>query len=102
VPCCGPTTGVGTRTGRRPLEKLGLAPLKIHDLRHTYASLARSGGADLRWLQKTMGHSSVTVTAGIYADLYDYELDEVANVLDRVIETGHEPDTKNQPGLEAS
>ena len=27
---------------------------------------------------------------GIYADLYDYELDEVANVLDRVIETGHE------------
>lgn len=87
---------------KKALEKLGLAPLKIHDLRHTYASLARSGGADLRWLQKTMGHSSVTVTAGIYADLYDYELDEVANVLDRVIETGHEPDKKNQPGLEAS
>jgi len=49
-----------------------------------------------------MGHSSVTVTAGIYADLYDYELDEVANVLDRVIETGHEPDKKNSTGPEAS
>lgn len=87
---------------KKALKDLGLAPLKIHDLRHTYASLARSGGADLRWLQKTMGHSSVTVTAGIYADLYDYELDEVANVLDRVIETGHEPDKKNQPRPEAS
>lgn len=87
---------------KKALEKLGLAPLTIHDLRHTYASLARSGGADLRWLQKTMGHSSVTVTAGIYADLYDYELDEVANVLDRVIETGHGPDKKNPPGPEAS
>jgi hypothetical protein len=49
-----------------------------------------------------MGHSSVTVTAGIYADLYDYELDEVANVLDRVIETGREPDKKNPTGPEAS
>ena len=87
---------------KKALKDLKLAPLKIHDLRHTYASLARSGGADLRWLQKTMGHSSVTVTAGIYADLYDYELDEVANVLDRVIETGHGPDANNQPGLEAS
>ena len=87
---------------KKALKDLGVAPLKIHDLRHTYASLARSGGADLRWLQKTRGHSSVTVTAGIYADLYDYELDEVANVLDRVIETGHEPDKKNSTGPEAS
>ena len=87
---------------KKALKDLGVAPLKIHDLRHTYASLARSGGADLRWLQKTRGHSSVTVTAGIYADLYDYELDEVANVLDRVIETGHAPDTKNSSGSEAS
>lgn len=86
----------------RALEKLGLAPLTIHDLRHTYASLARSGGADLKWLQKTMGHSSITVTANIYADLYDNELDEVANVLDRVIETGHAPDKKNSSGPEAS
>ena len=87
---------------KKALEKLGLAPLKIHDLRHTYASLARSGGADLKWVQKTMGHSSITVTANIYADLYDNALDEVANVLDRVIETGHAPDTKNPSGPEAS
>lgn len=87
---------------RKALDELGLAPLKIHDLRHTYASLARAAGADLKWLQKTMGHSSITVTANIYADLYDSELDEVANVLDRIIETGQEPDKKNQPGPEAS
>ena len=87
---------------KKALEKLGRAPLKIHDLRHTYASLARSGGADLKWVQKTMGHSSITVTANIYADLYDNELDEVANVLDRVIETGHAPDKKNSSGPEAS
>ena len=53
----------------------------MHDLRHTYASLARRAGADLRLLQKTMGHASITVTAHIYADLHD-ELDDVASALD--------------------
>jgi site-specific recombinase XerD len=44
--------------------------------------LARRAGADLRLLQKTMGHASITVTAHIYADLYDDELDDVASALD--------------------
>ena len=34
---------------KKTLEKLGLAPLKIHDRRHTYASLARAARADLKW-----------------------------------------------------
>lgn len=36
---------------------------------------------DLRLLLKTMGHASITVTAHVYADLYDDELD-VASALD--------------------
>ncbi len=51
----------------RALKKTQLAPLTIHDLRHTYASLARNSGADLRYVQKTMGHSTPTVTANIYS-----------------------------------
>jgi hypothetical protein len=37
---------------------------------------------DLRLLQKTMGHASITVTGHIYADLYDAELDDIATPLD--------------------
>jgi hypothetical protein len=29
-----------------------------------------------------MGHASITVTAHVYADLYDAELDDVASALD--------------------
>jgi hypothetical protein len=29
-----------------------------------------------------MGHASITVTAHIYADLYDDELDDIASALD--------------------
>lgn len=78
-----------------------LEPLTIHDLRHTYASLARKSGADLRYVQKAMGHSTPTVTANIYSDVYADELNQVATNLDRLhiteavkpTVTGQEPDT---------
>ncbi|MDO3634695.1 tyrosine-type recombinase/integrase [Mycolicibacterium arseniciresistens] len=67
---------------RQSIIEIGRPTLRVHDLRHTYASLARRAGADLRLLQKTMGHASITVTAHTYADLYDDELDDVASALD--------------------
>jgi site-specific recombinase XerD len=67
---------------RQAIAEIGRPTLRVHDLRHTNASLARRAGADLRLLQKTMGHASITVTAHIYADLYDDELDDVASALD--------------------
>jgi integrase len=67
---------------RQSIVEIGRSNLRVHDLRHTYASLARRAGADLRLLQKTMGHASITVTAHTYADLYDDELDVIASALD--------------------
>jgi integrase len=37
---------------------------------------------DLRFIQRAMGHESITTTARIYAHLYDDELDAVAAALD--------------------
>ena len=67
---------------KQAIPEIGRPSLRVHDLRHTYASLARRAGAELRLLQKTMGHASITVSAHIFADLYDDELDDVASALD--------------------
>ncbi|MCR8899724.1 site-specific integrase [Gordonia sp. GONU] len=67
---------------REQVTALGYPALRVHDLRRTYASLARAAGADLRLLQVAMGHASITVTAHTYADLFDGELDAVAAALD--------------------
>ncbi|KMO67845.1 Phage integrase family protein [Mycolicibacterium chlorophenolicum] len=82
--------------------KTDLAPVTIHDLRHTYASLARKSGTDLRYVQKTMSYSTPTVTANIYSDLYSDELDQVATNLDQLHatethapKTGQETDESN-------
>lgn len=64
------------------IAELGRPTMCVHDLRHTYATLARSVGADMKLLQVTMGHASITVTARTYADLYDSDLDRVPDVLD--------------------
>jgi len=45
-------------------------------------SNTNKAGADLRLLQKTMGHASITVTAHVYAGLYVDELDGIASALD--------------------
>lgn len=71
------------------IERIGRPNFRVHDLRHTYASLARRAGADLRLLQKTMGHASITVTAHIYAGLYDDELDDIASALDSLDDAHH-------------
>ncbi|KFI51450.1 site-specific integrase [Bifidobacterium callitrichos] len=55
-----------------------------HDLRHTAASLAVHAGANVKALQRMLGHSSAAMTLDVYADLFDSDLDDVADALDRV------------------
>jgi integrase len=54
-----------------------------HDLRHTAASLSVSAGANVKAVQRMLGHASAAVTLDIYSDLFDDDLDTVSGVLDR-------------------
>jgi len=52
-----------------------------HDLRHTAASLAISAGANVKAIQRMLGHASAAMTLDVYADLFDDDLDAVAVAL---------------------
>jgi integrase len=52
-----------------------------HDLRHTAASLAVSAGANVKAVQKMLGHASAAMTLDIDADLFDDDLEAVATAL---------------------
>lgn len=56
--------------------------LTPHDLRHTAASLAVSAGANVKSVQRMLGYASAAMTLDVYADLFDDDLDAVANALD--------------------
>ncbi|WP_233199153.1 site-specific integrase [Cryobacterium sp. M23] len=53
-----------------------------HDLRHTAASLAISAGANVKAVQRMLGHASAAMTLDRYADLFEDDLDGVAEALD--------------------
>lgn len=58
-----------------------------HDLRHTAASLAISAGANVKAVQRMLGHASAAMTLDTYADLFDDDLDYVAEALSRARHT---------------
>ncbi|MBJ7479628.1 tyrosine-type recombinase/integrase [Rhodococcus sp. (in: high G+C Gram-positive bacteria)] len=57
----------------------GLVP---HELRHTAASLAIQSGANIKVVQKMLGHKTATLTLDRYGHLFDDELDGLATRLD--------------------
>jgi len=58
-----------------------------HDLRHTAASLAVSAGANVKAVQRMLGHARASMTLDVYADLFDDDLEVVAAQLDTAITT---------------
>ena len=52
-----------------------------HDLRHAAASLAVSAGANVKAVQRMLGHAKASMTLDVYADLFDEDLDGVADRL---------------------
>jgi integrase len=54
-----------------------------NDLRHTAASLAVSAGGNVLTLARMLGHEDPSLTLKTYADLFDTDLDALADVLDQ-------------------
>jgi Phage integrase family len=54
----------------------------IHDLRHTAASLAISAGANVKVVQRMLGHASAAMTLDVYSDLFADDLSAVADAHD--------------------
>jgi integrase len=66
-------------------EHVALLPerLRMHDLRHSAASLMIREGASIKAVQNTLGHKSAAVTLDRYGHLFPDELEQLAAQLDR-------------------
>ncbi len=51
---------------------------RIHDLRHTAASLMIQAGYPPKMLQEIMGHASITTTLDLYGHLHPGDMDRYA------------------------
>ncbi len=62
---------------RRIRARAGLDDVRIHDLRHTFASMAVSSGEGLPMIGKLLGHTQVQTTAR-YAHLFNEPVKQAA------------------------
>ena len=65
------------------VEAAGLEQLRIHDLRGTAASLMISTGANIKAVQRQLGHASAAMTLDLYGHLYEDDLDALSDALNR-------------------
>jgi integrase len=68
-----------------------------HDLRHSAASLAVSAGANVKAIQRMLGHAKASMTLDVYADLFDDDLDDVAVSLDAAIRSAAAVRLRSRP-----
>jgi integrase len=57
------------RIFNKALEKAKLRKIRVHDLRHRYASQLIKSGESLAYIRDQLGHHSIKVTVDIYGHL---------------------------------
>jgi integrase len=60
----------------------GCDGVRLHDLRHSCASLAISAGGNVKVVQRLLGHKTAVLTLDRYGHLFPDDLDAVANAFD--------------------
>jgi integrase len=67
------------------LDRARLPQIRVHDLRHTTASVLLEAGAHPKLVQDLLGHSTVALTLNTYSHVTDGLSDQAARTMDRVI-----------------
>lgn len=62
----------------------GLPHIRIHDFRHSHASLLANEGINIQEIARRLGHSNVQMTWNTYSHLYPREEERAVEILNRI------------------
>ena len=65
-------------------KKSGIKRIRVHDFRHSFASLNYSLGVDPKTISTQMGHSNLTITLDTYVNLFDDKVKERVDIIDKI------------------
>jgi hypothetical protein len=79
--------------------------VRVHDLRHTVASLWLAAGADPKVVQRVLGHATAAMTMDLYGHLVDASLWQAARLIGGTTGASEPPEepvrTENESGRNA-
>lgn len=65
-------------------EKAGLPKIRIHDFRHSHASLLANEGINIQEIARRLGHSKIEMTWNTYSHLYPREEERAVKLLNQI------------------
>ena len=68
-------------------QKAGVKEIRLHDFRHSCASLLVNNGAPITMVSKYLGHSNSSETLNTYSHLFNTTSSEVINTINRARNT---------------
>jgi integrase len=71
---------------RRIIKKAGLKEIRIHDLRHTHATLMLKAGIHPKVVSERLGHASIGITLDLYSHVLPGLQEAAAEKFDRIFE----------------
>lgn len=86
---CGGTRSLRDTTiekhNRRFAELAWVKKIRIHDFRHSHASLLANAGINIQEVARRLGHSRIEMTWNTYSHLYPKEEERAIKVLDEIV-----------------
>jgi integrase len=89
------------REFRKLLARAGLPPVRLHDLRHTAASLLLAQNVPARVVMEILGHSQIALTMNSYSHVAPEVSREAADRMARMLWQSPEDDRVEVPGDDA-
>lgn len=66
-------------------ELAGLPHIRIHDFRHSHASLLANEGINIQEIARRLGHSNIEMTWNTYSHLYPREEERAVQILNKIV-----------------
>ena len=67
-------------------RRAGLRPVRLHDLRHSYATAALAAGVPVKVVSQRIGHADIGVTLKVYAHVMPGDDEAAAAAADRLLQ----------------
>lgn len=67
------------------LEQANLPQVRVHDLRHSFASILHGANVDYKTIQSLLGHASIQTTLNIYVHTNDQQKKKAAQTMNNLL-----------------
>jgi Site-specific recombinase XerD len=74
----------------------GVKHIRIHDFRHSHATLLANEGINIQEIARRLGHSKIEITWNTYSHLYPREEEKAVGVLNKIVYKACTEENENQ------